>query len=446
MTNETSSNPQIDSLRSRLPVVAIRLLDCKDGKYSEWATASSIAMHCMNAGFTEDEYIEFVSASDFAYEFASENGRDRTDRLHSRLSKVWTRAEDNWNPPLPQGDLRVRLGQLLDRVTAHRWSGRAGASQRLVAQAVVSKGFELNKWTVDVSVRDVAVAAGVGKTTAARALKNIAETGLWRVQANGKGQSATVTLNLRWEDERAKWDTQSSMGGEASVSRYAPSGGTPETPLRDQITHPVFLRSALGPNAERIWFKLADSENALSASELSQVLGIHASTVRRTMERLVTHGMATKAPGRPARYSFVSVSTEHLDRIAEEYGVLDWEQRVNDRIKREREGYAALRAQQEARTNTDIPQGHETPSEPLSEPRTTDVFDPFAAPPAEAFLVYPNQPLEEINPVQSFQPWNPAPPKLLEFAKPTSRPSAEARSADEPDWAALEAWVNDSVT
>ncbi|WFS15171.1 hypothetical protein [Rhodococcus aetherivorans] len=346
-------NNDVARLRAKLPAAAHRLLDSEDGKHSEWATASAVAMHALNAGLTEDEYVTVVAASDFAYYFATENGDDRSRRLESRLRKVWGRAEDDWTPPLKQGELRPMLAGLLDRVAAHRWTGRSGASQRAVALAVVSKGYELNKWTVDASARDVALAAGVSRATAARALHRVAESGLWTVTSNGGDHAATVTLNLEWtgspagavstETVKVQTETHNALqGGEASVSHYAPSGCVPETPLRDKIAHPVFLRSALGPTAERLWFALAEAEGGKTAPELSELLGIHASTVRRTMDKLMDHSMATATGSRPVRYWYSPVDVEHLDRLAEEYDVLDWEQRTTDRIKREREDYGVL--------------------------------------------------------------------------------------------------------
>lgn len=341
----------VTRLRAKLPAAAHRLLDGEDGKHSEWATASAVAMHALNAGLTEDEYVTVVAASDFAYYFATENGHNRSRRLESRLRKVWGRAENDWTPPLKQGELRPMLAGLLDRVAAHRWTGRSGASQRAVALAVVSKGYELNKWTVDASVRDVALTAGVSRATAARALHRVAESGLWTVTSNGGDHAATVTLNLEWTDspagavstETANGHSETHnalLGGEASVSQF--DQFVPEAPIRDRITHPAFLRSALGPNAERLWFALAESEGGMTVSDAVSRTGISTSTAQRTFKRLVSHGMATATGSQPVRYWYSPVDVEHLDRLAEEYGVLDWEQRTTDRIKREREGYGVL--------------------------------------------------------------------------------------------------------
>ncbi|ORL96637.1 hypothetical protein A5N74_19650 [Prescottella equi] len=44
---------------------------------------------------------------------------------------------------------------------------------------------------------------------------------------------------------------------------------------------------------------------------------------------------------RPARYWVdPSVDAEHLDKVADSYGALDWVERTSERYQRERDGYA----------------------------------------------------------------------------------------------------------
>ena len=144
------SDRRSSELRERLPQAALDLLDCKDGRYSEWATACAIAMYAMNAGFTEDEFVCLVTGSDFAYVFVTEDhGRDRSNRLESRLRKVWSRVDDGWNPPLGSvEDVRRKLEELSQRLAAHKWAGRTGGSDRAVALALVSWAHEIGVWTI----------------------------------------------------------------------------------------------------------------------------------------------------------------------------------------------------------------------------------------------------------------------------------------------------------
>src|SRR5690242_823141 len=110
MTTETALQTDIATLRAWLPTVAVDYLDLRDGKGSEWATVMSVATYCLNRNLGRDEFISLVTGSDLGWAFATEDGRDRSARLHERLCKAWDRAEDHWNPPIGnKADLRVRL-------------------------------------------------------------------------------------------------------------------------------------------------------------------------------------------------------------------------------------------------------------------------------------------------------------------------------------------------
>ena len=131
---------------------------CSLGRYSPWATASAVAMY---AGYSEDEFVQLVSESDFAYVFATENGRDRSNRLEGRLRKVWDKAEDGWNPPLREAtDVRERLAALSQRIADYPRSGRTAATDHAVAVALVVWAHEVGVWTLDAGCRELSLRAG----------------------------------------------------------------------------------------------------------------------------------------------------------------------------------------------------------------------------------------------------------------------------------------------
>lgn len=165
---------EVADLRARLPQPVLDLLDGADGKYDIWSTVSAVAMRMMNAGFTEDEFIAVVSASDLAYEFVSESGRTRWYRLESRLAKVWSRVDDAWNPPLGSLDeVRRKLAELSQRLQAHKWPGRTGSTDQAVAIALVEWAHEIGTWAIDASSRDLSLRAGLARTTATNALSRL---------------------------------------------------------------------------------------------------------------------------------------------------------------------------------------------------------------------------------------------------------------------------------
>lgn len=320
-----------EALRNKLPQEAIDLLDTQDGRYSEWATASALAMHALNAEFSEDEYVAVVSESDFAYEFATENGRDRTDRLESRLRKAWNRAEENWNPPLGDTDrVRLRLAEVSRRVESYPWKGRAGVSDRTVALALLAYAHGNGAWTLDMSTRRLSELSGVSKNTASASLRRLAKLGLiQRIEQEDHNptDAARWGIVLDWNPRRDTTGTHKPLPPITNyVSQVCP------------FTHPVFLTAALGQTAGRVWFGLPD-DGSLTAAELAERLRLNTKTVRRNLNVLVSVGLACKSEGRPARYSLVNVSTEYLNELAEQYGTLDWSERKAETYKAQREGF-----------------------------------------------------------------------------------------------------------
>lgn len=322
------------ALRSRLPADTVDLLDGRDGRYSEWSAACTIATQAMNAGLTEDEFIQLVEDSDFAYAFATENGRDRSDRLRSRLLKVWDRVEQVWTPPLGSAaDVRDKLAALSARVGESPWTGRTGSKDRAVALALVSWAHEVGVWTLDASTRELSVRAGVARATAGRSLDRLSALGLVRPDTNARASrnAQRWIINLGWT---AKGQTE-------PHKPFPPITESCGLTMSLQGTgHPVFCGSALGQTSERVWLDLTEHGESTVAG-VADRLGLNPKTVRRCLSKLASNQLVCSTDSRPARYWVdPSVDAEHLDKVADSYGALDWVERTSERYQRERDGYA----------------------------------------------------------------------------------------------------------
>lgn len=342
----TTAPEELARLRARVPEAARNLLDGKDGRYSEWATACAIATYAMNADLTEGEYVTLVSESAFADEFATENGRDRSARLENRLRKAWEKVEDFWMPPF--GDIemvRAKLAELSNRVDEHVRTGRTANTDRVVALALVAWAHEIGTWVVGAGARDLAERAGVGSGTASRALKRLAGMGLIRPEEGSRqlGHSKRWTINMDWAPDGVP-TTKGHVEGQTGSHVPDIGGKSTYVPLCHSGTgHPAFLGSALGRTAERLWLDLSENGEA-TVADLADRLGMNRRTVRRNLEdRLVANHLVVKSEGSPSAYSVASgVDTDALDRIAEACGTLDWDERTADRHERERTGHAEL--------------------------------------------------------------------------------------------------------
>lgn len=337
----------IPELRQRLPQQAIDLLDRQDERHSEWATACAAAMYAMNAGLTEDEFVTVAASSDFACEFATENGRDRSNRLHSRLAKAWSRAEDGWNPPISdRNDVRQRLESLSQRLAEHRWTGRTASKDRAVALALVAWAHEIGAWTVDAGTRELGLRSGVAHGTAKRALIRLAAE---RLVKRSEHTERVSTHAQRWVLD-LDWGLMDNLDPHDLVD-----GGKGLCGLNMSTSHPVFLGRALGQTAERVWLDLAQHPDS-TAAEIAERLGTASRTVNRALDtKLVAHGLVSASgtrsgKGRPAPTFRQDPGAPRLDDIAARFGVLDWHERTADRYDREREGYREVQRQMQERS------------------------------------------------------------------------------------------------
>jgi len=364
-----SQSPErsVTELRAWLPQQALDLLDCKDGRYSEWATASAVCMHAMNAGLSEAEFVAVTAESDFAYQFATEDhGRDRSNRLASRLSKVWSRCEDDWNPPLGSAeDVRHKLAELSQRLAGHSWPGRTGNSDRAVAMAMVDWAHEVGTWTLDAGGRELSIRANVAHGTAKKALTRLQTLGVLRrdTETRQGTHAQRWVLNLRWGIRLQTDPHDLSPGGRGLCG------------LNKSLNHPAFLRSALGPTAERVWLDLVEHPDS-TAAEVADRLGKRRTAVTKVLaEKLIPNQLVRQAGhsggtrGKPAAV-YETDPAGSLDRVAEAYGVADWRERTAERYRREREGYRAVQAQRQQRA---APQSDTAP-EHAEPPATTDPF------------------------------------------------------------------------
>jgi predicted transcriptional regulator len=331
---------------SGLPKAALDLLCLEDARHSEWASACAIGMYAMNADYTEDEFIQLVLESDFAQTFATEDrGRDRSNRLERRLRKVWAKVEDGWNPPLREvTDVREQLEALSQRIAEHRWNGRTASTDRAVALALVQWAHEVGVWTLGAGTRELGLRASVAHATAKKALSRLAALGLIKRDTQTKREG----------NQCQRWELDLDWGINCDSDPYEPFPPRARSyGLNMQINHPVFLGSALGQTAKRIWLALAEAPDGLTGKEIAERTGIKLGSLSRPLSKLTANGLAVAKSvsggrGRPSKVYQLDPYVS-LDEVAESFGVLDWHERTAGRYERERGGYREVQRQQEQR-------------------------------------------------------------------------------------------------
>lgn len=355
-----------------------KLVTGEDGRADPWAATLALGSACLNADLDFPMFLALLDASPIAS--GSDGRRDRSGRKMPRAEKAWRWLEENYRPPLrDKASVVEKLARLSRRIEASWWQGRSGSSDRAVALTLVAMAHEIGVFDLDASVRDIAIRAGVGRSTVSRSLDRLTEAGLIELvvdEERSELYARRYRIDLHWRAWRSDFTghiTDSPLGEEQCV------------PLSQLTNHPVFLRGALGPTAGRLFFSLEDRE--VTAKQAASMVGVREESSRRNLDRLVKNGMAFRAPGRPAKYRInPEVAADDLNELAAQYGVLDWQERTADRYQRERDGYAEVQRQRKQRAcvhRMDPSQVYavsvrfvETPAVPVGYTFVVDPYDP----------------------------------------------------------------------
>lgn len=273
------------------------------------------------------------------------------------LRGVWRAAEQRV----------AKVGYIGDRAEARReievrrryWEqqpfpGPSGAADRAVLNAIFGLAEALGTMRIDISVRQVADDAGIGKTAAANALRRLADRGcIYRVKA------ATHKTAARYRIEAVP------QCGEADT--YIPSGGgciRGVSASPHSLAHDAFRRGALGKRAGELYALLLQ-RGPLSAHEISERLGISRRSVWEYLRRLREQGLAGPVSG-DSSWVGIEVTPVRLDQIAEGLGSLGAGTRARERFALERKLYEAARferAEADALASRARPRGSEGPCE-----------------------------------------------------------------------------------
>lgn len=251
------------------------------------------------------------------------------EEQQARLEHQWKRAVEFAAGLAPSGDraerdlsgLRAVAAQALEaEADPSWWTHQAGQSDRRVLLAVHLVALTACVTEVDVDVRRVAQLAGVGKSTAHRALVRLCQDARLTQVAPAEGQRSARYRLL----PRDQWISPTHPGG--TQVEHAPATDTPQqtplptredllTRLRERLEiaqHDVWAEHSpthprgLGRHVELTYAALADQSAHLDAVDLESVAartGYSTATTVRHLRILARNGLinpVTLAPTTPA--------------------------------------------------------------------------------------------------------------------------------------------------
>jgi DNA-binding transcriptional ArsR family regulator len=301
-----------------------------------------VASRIRNAGGSEDDYRRWVTASNLWMSYTGSTG-DRIGRQRDSLEGAWEKAARS--KPFELDDV---LSDLLDRLAAASWPGRAGNRNRAVALAFVGFCRDRNCFTRTMSIYELAkLTPGLSPRTVSRALSDLVKIGLLdRVHRRDRlpsGRSTgRYTVNLSWKrvPKRANNPngiTGTMSTGKASLRHFCQMGD--EVYEVDAVHHDLWTYRGLGQSALRVWELLPDHPGSdvmglddpasfygddtiahvgKSSADLVTEAGLSRRTVDTALKRLFDNCLVVELPGRPHRW--VRAVYPPIDAIADVLG------------------------------------------------------------------------------------------------------------------------------
>ena len=234
-----------------------------------------------------------------------------TAEAHDRLERQWTKACEYAavQRPLPArrepadftelNAIVSDVDALLNcfRVNPGRWGRTESAlSQRTILTALAYLTLQTGKRVVAASIRDLALMAGLGRTTAADALHRLAAAGfIQRVSTSGGGNAAEWRLTLDFSTAYGTVRSQLLTNPRPPMDLFnmrADQVATLEEQLTDQ-RHDLFTRAGLGHLAGKL-YAILRQHPALTVESAARILGVSTRHVVTVLSRLRRYKLIVK--------------------------------------------------------------------------------------------------------------------------------------------------------
>jgi hypothetical protein len=225
--------------------------------------------------------------------------------VRERLERQWAKAQQYAavQRPLPRRepqDLTELAAIVADvdailtsfRVTPGRWGrSEADASRRSILTALVYLTLQTGKRTVAASIRDLALMAGLGRSTAQRALQALTEAGfIVRAAAADAGNAAEWRVIWRLSTAHGAVGSQPLDNPRPPSELFAHRAelvALLEHELTDQ-RHDLFTRPGLGHLAGRLYATFGQHAS-LTVDSAARILGVSARHTATILSRLRRH-------------------------------------------------------------------------------------------------------------------------------------------------------------
>ncbi len=256
-------------------------------------------------GLTDAEIVLLALSpgTPFSEKARQKNGDDGLEYLLGGVAKVRRQMADQGLTSQRLVRSRADVDDLLSRYRAdveRRPPGDyGGLTDRRVLLACLDLFAELHTLKRGLACRDVALAAGIGRTTAGKALQRLRSAGWLKLVDPARGLDG---LSARYQLTVPLVRT----GLEAPGGRAGPVLPSAETRL------PVFRHRFLSESGRTIWNHLPPDKE-VQRKELLQLTGLMASTLDRALARLIRYGAVERI--RRGWYKKCDIDLEELGEL-----------------------------------------------------------------------------------------------------------------------------------
>jgi hypothetical protein len=266
----------------------------------------------------------------FSEKARQRSGDDGLNYLLGGVAKVRKQMADRGLIPQRLVRSRADVDDLLARYRAEVErrppDDYGGLTDRRVLLACLDLFAELHTLKRGLACRDVALAAGIGRTTAGKALRRLRAAGALKLVDPARGLEG---LSARYQLTVPLVRT----GLEAPGWCAGPVPPSAETRL------PVFRHRFLSESGRTIWNHLL-LDREIQRKELLQLTELKASTLDQAMARLIRYGAAEKT-----RQGWYKKCDVDLEEIGELYGADPIAKRQQYKVAEERQGFGEFRAE-----------------------------------------------------------------------------------------------------
>ena len=329
---------------------------------SEALAAGACAL--VRAGHSDSAVIDLLDASPLSRRAADR--RDPRGYLAGEVRRARETVEAS--PPRERPEHVETVERLREAAATIAWprgGGVAPATVAAVLDALLRLSQRAGRWTLDVSVRQAAEAAAVGRGPAERALHALVAAGVLRRHPHRDRRArARYTLDRRVLSRLC--------GGQRdSTPRPVADGVAPTVPLPAALEgHDAWRRGALGPSARRVLTAL-DPEDAASTATVARAVGLSRRWTRELLGRLASWGCAVPS-GEGWCRAHPEALADALDHAADAYDTAGAGDRQRARHEREREAFRLRFG--------DLDAADAEPIDPEPEPVDREPADPLPLP------------------------------------------------------------------